>query len=92
MVCRSPRQGENYIMEEFDSIEEYVRKHNRFFKQSNLTLDDLDVYAKPLSNVDHATMALSRGSITEQEAFKVMQRSASELKAINKRLDKKYAA
>jgi hypothetical protein len=78
-------------MEDFE-IEECVRKHNRFFKKSNFTLDDLDAYSEPWRKLLWASLHGADGSITEQEAFEVMQRSMSELKAINARIAKKYAA
>ena len=81
----------NTYLEEFE-MEEHVAKHNRFFKKTHLTLDDLDTYAKPFGDLLLAVMRLSTGSITVLEALKVMRRSASELRAINKRIAKKYAA
>jgi hypothetical protein len=81
----------NTYLEEFE-IEKHVAKHNRFFKQTQLTLDDLDTYSKPFGDLLWAVMRLSTGSVTVLEALKVMRRAASDLRAINKRIAKKYAA
>lgn len=87
-----PGQKGNHAMIADFEIEEHVSEHNRFFKQTHLTLDDLDTYAKPFGDFLHAVLGLSRGSITVLEAVKVMRRAASQLKAINGRIAKKYAA
>jgi hypothetical protein len=67
-------------------------KQNQFFQHSTLTMDDLDFYAKPFTDLLHGAMRLAGGSITDGEAARIMQQSAKRYAAMNATLARKYDA
>src|SRR5579863_4119897 len=57
-------------------IEEHIASTNRLFQLTRLTLDDLSVYAKPISDAVLAVMRRAHDSITETDAHEIIRRAA----------------
>jgi hypothetical protein len=81
-----------FALETDFEIEEHVAEHNKFFKQTALTLDDLDAYAVPLGNAARAVYDCSEGFVTEEQVFDIIQQSVLELRAIHAAMDLENAA
>jgi hypothetical protein len=73
-------------------IEEHVAEHNRFFKQTAFTLDDLDAYAEPLGSAARAVYDLSEGFITEEQVIATIRQAVSQLKALHAAMELENAA
>jgi hypothetical protein len=70
-------------------IEEHVADNNSFFQLSSLTLDDLDVYAKPYTDVLGALNKLARGAVTDLDAFTAFKAAAKDLHDINAAIEQR---
>lgn len=81
-----------FALETDFEIEEHVTEHNKFFKQTAFTLDDLDVYAAQLGNTARAVYDCSEGFVTEEQVFDIIRQSVRELKAIHTAMDLENAA
>lgn len=79
------------VVAEFE-IEEHVAKHNRFFKSSMFTLDDLDVYAEPFKNALQCVYAASEGRVTDDEVVATIQTAIADLRALHAAMDIANAA
>ncbi|MGA7341634.1 MAG: hypothetical protein WBX18_13610 [Terracidiphilus sp.] len=73
-------------------IEEHVAEHNRLFKQTKYTLDDLDVYAEPFGSVLRAVYGMAEGHVTERQVIHAVRLAANQLKAAHAVLDFENAA
>ena len=73
---------ESFALAEFE-IESHVAEHNRFFRQTAFTLDDLDVYAEPLGNVARAVYDLAEGRTTEPHLMNIIRQSVRQLHALH---------
>lgn len=73
-------------------IEEHVARHNRFFKKSELTLQDLHTYAKPFTDVLNAALSLARGEATAEQATKTLRNAAERLRKIELAIEEECVA
>lgn len=83
---------EAFALETDFEIEEHVAQHNRFFKRTGFTLDDLDVYAESLGDAVRAVHDCSEGFMTEERMFEVIRQAVCKLTATNAALDLENAA
>lgn len=73
-------------------VEEHVAEHVRFFQLTNLTLDDLNVYAEPFASIIMAANRLAHGNVTEVQALDAIRLAAIDVRAIDDRLATESAA
>jgi hypothetical protein len=68
-------------------IEAHFAANNRFYKESGMTLDDLDSYAGSFGPAIFAVVMASLGEMTQEEAHAAMDKAISEYKALNADID-----
>jgi hypothetical protein len=64
-------------------IEEHVASTNQFLQVSRLTLDDLNVYAQPLSDAVQLVMRGAHHPVSDDEIIEVVRRAMKEYMAID---------
>jgi hypothetical protein len=73
-------------------IEEHLKEHNRFFKQTCFTLDDMDAYAQSFGPLVSAAYEAAQGSITREQAVQVLMSAINRIAETDAELDRKQAA
>ncbi len=73
-------------------LEEHVAEHNRFFKQTAFTLDDLDVYAEPFGDAARAVHDCSEGFMTEERMIEVIRQAVCKLQALHAAMELENAS
>jgi hypothetical protein len=68
-------------------IEEHVASTNQFLQVSRLTLDDLNVYAKPLSDAVQLIMQGAHHPVSDAEIIEVVRRAMNAYRSIDDGLD-----
>jgi hypothetical protein len=64
-------------------IEEHVASTNQFLQLSRLTLDDLNVYAKPLSDAVQLVMRGAHYDVSDAEIIEVVRRAMNAYRSID---------
>jgi hypothetical protein len=68
-------------------IEDHFAANNRFYKESGMTLNDLDFYAGSFGPIVSAVVMASLGEMAMEQAHAAMDKAISEYKALNDALD-----